>query len=245
MQRLQSLVFLLVLAILLGCISQSPPETKPTMTSSKWIVKEGLSYGRNATAIIIEAPNCTSCDYYRYVLSDMEGSALGTDIVDVRSLPYGSSEANLLMEYYKIEKLPTLILKKNDEWDYRTLGMWADKMGTLEGDNALVLREVYPPYYDVKTGEVKGLVSMVLLVNGSDTEAAAAADAVALQYKFVYRKKELNASDAEAQRTMASYNITKLPAVLISPDAADYPGFTQAWLDANKTVEKDGTFVLR
>ena len=246
MKQAGLLVFLLVLSFIVGCITPPVQVVNTSVVSSdRWLAKEGIAYTKNATAIVIEAPNCSNCDYANYVLQQIQTDALGTDIIQIRKVDYGSSEGNLLISYYQIDKLPTLILKKNGEWDQRTLQTWSENTGTFEGDGALVLRQVYPPYYDVKTGEIKGIVKFMLIINGSDAEANATADALSNQFKFIYVKNELNASSPEAQRIMMEYNLSKVPAVLLSPDAAVYPGFKDAWLKANNTVEKDGTFVLR
>ncbi|MFH1221816.1 MAG: hypothetical protein V1492_01890 [Candidatus Micrarchaeota archaeon] len=257
MNRAGLFAFLLVLSFIAGCVMQQIQTPANSNVSSRWILNapEVKNSGKwiaqapqardNVTALVITAPNCEKCVGADLVLANYEQEIAGSEKLDKRRIDPGSDQGKELIQRYRIEKLPTLLLMRNDAWDYITFSNWLNGSGTMEADNTLVLRKVQLPYYDVKTGQVQGMVHIMLLVNGSNSAASATADAMAASYNLVYTKLELNASSIEAQQAMTTYNIAKLPAILISPEAAVYPGFTQAWLAANNTIEKDGTFVLR
>jgi len=152
-EKMKRLILLLVLIFVFGCIEQ---KTGADEGKGKWVATEtGMFLTPNATAIVIEAPDCFACDYADYILLVSEREDLGTRITNITRLSHNSTQAKLLISRYKIGKVPVLILKKDTEWDHRMLSWWNSAIGTYETERTLVMREVYPPYYDLETGEFR------------------------------------------------------------------------------------------
>jgi len=243
---MKRLGLIMILLLVFGCVAE---ETE-VQEEDKWTVSEGdiPALTRNATAVLIEAPNCPNCDYADYILYSVQTEELGTDIIDVTRLSHNSTEAKLLIDRYGIEKLPALILNKDTEWDHRILSLWSAQMGTFENDNALILRDVFPPYYDLETEEFKGFVEIKLVVNKSCTECYdvnAFANDMISTFKFVAEKQEIDAESETGQELIAKYNITQIPTYIINEDALEYPDFEDFWVSKGNTKEGDGWMVFR
>jgi len=243
---MKRLALVMVLFLVFGCVAE---ETE-TVEENQWAVSEEDVdvLTKNATAVLIEAPDCPSCDYADYILYIVQTEELGTDIIDVTRLDYNSTEAKLLIERYEIKHVPALILHKETEWDHRTLSWWSAQIGTFENDNSLIMRDVFPPYYDLETGEFKGFVEIKLLVNKSCTECYdvnAFANDMISTFKFVAEKQEIDAESEAGQELIAEYNITQIPTYIVNEEALEYPDFEDFWMSNSNTIEGDGWMVFR
>lgn len=236
-------VLFLALIFNYGCLNQEK-QTK----ENRWIAQSGMVIESNASAIVISAPNCTACDFADYVLMIVDREAPGIAPTEIERLDHASPKARALISRYKIEKLPVVILQKETEWDPRMLSLWSAQFGTLEDDNSLILRDIYPPYYDLKSGQLKGFVTIKLIVNKSCTECydvdSFTNDMISV-FKFIATKKEIDIESDEGKQFVAQYHIDKIPTFALSSDAAEYPGFNDFWLSKNNTIESDGWFVFR
>ena len=235
----------MAMLLVFGCVDQL--ETIEEKKDRR-VDREDMIVSPNATAILIEAPDCFSCDYADYILFVVQTESLGTDIVDVTRLSHNSTEAGLLMDRYEIEELPVLILKKNTDWDHRTLSWWEAQIGSFEDDTSLVIRDVYPPYYDLETEEFIGFVEFKLLVDNSCTECYNVnqlADDMITTFKLIAEKEEIDIQSEEGKELIERYNITKIPTFIVNNDIVEYPGFKEFWLSTGNTIGEDGWIVFR
>lgn len=243
---MKRLILLLVLIFVFGCIEQ---KTGADEGKGKWVATEtGMFLTPNATAIVIEAPDCFACDYADYILLVSEREDLGTRITNITRLSHNSTQAKLLISRYKIGKVPVLILKKDTEWDHRMLSWWNSAIGTYETERTLVMREVYPPYYDLETGEFRGFVEIRVLVNKSCTvcyDANAAADEIISAFKLIATKEEIDVGSEEGRELIERYGITDDSGYIMNSDALEYPGFEEFWVSEGNTIEEDGWLVSR
>ena len=243
---MKKLIILTMLLLFFGCVEET--ETVDADRDGWMADNEDIIVSQNASAILITAPDCFSCDYGDYILFTVQTQELGTTIVDVTRLEHNSTQAKLLISHYEIEKLPTLILKKNTDWDHRTLSWWESQIGTFEGDSSLVMRDVYPPYYDLETGEFRGFVEFKLLVDNSCTECYDAnqlADNLITSLRLIAEKEEVDIQSEEGMELIERYNITKVPTFIVNDEIREYPGFDEFWLSTGNPMGEDGWIVFR
>ena len=103
-----------------------------------------------------------------------------------------------------------------------------------------------PPYYDVETDNVKGLVT-VISITAPDCEECLELTAMvtALENALTIGSVvEVAYGSAEAQSYIDKYALEAVPSIILSSDAAVYNGFADAW-ETYGSVEEDGSFVLR
>ena len=93
----------------------------------------------------------------------------------------------------------------------------------------------------------------VILIRVSDCEMCHG-DTIALErlknlstqyYLNVAQEVVLDSKSGEAQKYITKYNMTKLPAIIISKEASISKDFINAWTKAGNTFESDGFFILR
>jgi hypothetical protein len=201
---------------------------------------------------MIEAPGCDLCNSEGFLLEQtkivlLQSSALQAGVS--RSIPYSSAEASALISKYNITELPAVIIEGPVRTDSEFVSAWQAQIGTLEGANALVTRFRFPPYYDIRNHTVVGLVEGIGIKASGCLECGDPALFMASleggSMAMVFSNQTLyEENDTEAQALLTRYNITKLPALLLSADGASaYPAFSQ--IKTLGTVEPDGWFVLR
>lgn len=108
---------------------------------------------------------------------------------------------------------------------------------------------VFPPFLNLTTGKLKGLVNVVYLTDGSCAECYNVS-----QHKEVLtnpegfditldKEESYDISDAKGKELIAKYNVTKVPMVILSDEVSVYP--SSLALKQFFSVEKDGSFVFR
>ncbi|MCX6768041.1 MAG: thioredoxin family protein [Candidatus Micrarchaeota archaeon] len=206
-------------------------------------LKTGEAKGR-ITVTYVKDSSCADCGDYSQAIQQLK--TLGMSITNVTVLEYGSAEAKALIAKYGITNVPTLILSK-DAAEYGDFETAWEQIGSVESDGTHVIRTPNPPYLDLKTGSIKGRVTLVTLADSSCTGCY---DPV--MHKTIFEQMglvitnestvELNSSEGRA--LVQKYNITAAPTTLVSPDAAEYVVLAQVWPQVG-TVEPDGWLVFR
>jgi hypothetical protein len=161
-------------------------------------------------------------------------------VADSRDLP-NSKRLPAIAFNATIEQYPQLI----ENWD--TLGYTITfGSGPYQGD-WYVLPTLNPPYLDTANGTVHGRVTATYLTKRSCTECYDPHDLRSFLNESRITpstERTLDADTPAGQELIAAYNITRVPTLLLSADAAQYPGFLPGWTVVG-TVERDGTLVLR
>lgn len=206
------------------------------------------SYAGFVRSIAISASGCPECMNASLFANSLENSsAVRMVFSNSTVLDENSTEARELIAKYNITELPTLLLSL-DAAAYPVYQQ-IKPLGE-ERDGWFILRDVHPPYVDLKGNHsVRGLVSLIQVVNSSCADCFSAdtlSDYIAnnagidLVNKTTY---ELNST--EGQALVKKYNLTFVPTVLFSPELSVYPRFYSIWASQNNTVESDGWFVFR
>ncbi len=194
--------------------------------------------------------NCSLCFNISMASEGIASNAarLGVRFGNTGRVDVNSTEGRRLIAAYNITKIPTLLVSGETSQAVKLLAAW-NGSGTLEPDGTLVLREVYPPYIDLTNGSLEGNVTVIGILYEPCTscyDVGFFPSALEVRYG-VHVAKVMNYSfnTTEWNATVAKYNITKVPAVIISPELALYPGVEQIWVQELGTKEPDGWFVFR
>lgn len=206
--------------------------------------------GTNETAAVdittINPPDCPGCRSLDEVMPQLR-NVLGTFNLTIgRTTNLSASEGAALISKYGITKLPAMVLTGNFSEDFAS--RWVGSgLGTRENDGALVLRDIYPPYYE--NGRAVGIVEGIAIDAQGCPDCTNASeyfrsleDSSGDDMRFS-STTALQENDTAAQALIAKYNITKLPVLLLSDDARAYPPFNQTILPFGDI--SGGWFVLR
>lgn len=159
-------------------------------------------------------------------------------------LEYTSAKAQQLISKYSIKKIPTLIV--SGEIDKLTI--WSQLPGEIV-DGVFVLNDSIPPYRNLETDNIEGLVTLITLTDSSCAGCYNTANhKIALSAYSVYLDKELtyDINSTDGKNYLKKYNITIVPTILISPEISAYTGLKTDWKKLNLgTIESDGWYVFR
>lgn len=200
--------------------------------------------------VVINDSRCTYCNSTDLLLSTLvtDSAQLGVNITKVTVFDASSSEGAALISKYSLDVVPTMIITGDTNASASLTSGWAN-LGSIEPDGAMVYRNVYPPYYNLSSNRVDGVVNVTELRASSCVDCfniSAMVDMlsgaqIGMRVGSI-TSYEYNSSEGKA--LLAKYNITKVPSMLLSPDAGAYPSLAKAWSNVG-TIEPDGAYVYR
>ncbi|MBI4016468.1 MAG: hypothetical protein HY363_02125 [Candidatus Aenigmarchaeota archaeon] len=197
------------------------------------------------TATIITDKTCKQCADLNAIIAQLK--QMGVLISSTKTLDKNTSEAKKLIEKYNIEKIPTMLFSK-DALLYDVFQRVWSTIGTTEKDETLVMRQVNPPYKDLATNSVKGLVALTYVADKSCTDCfnvSILKEVMTSNFGVQFVKENFaDTSSSAGKRLIEKYNITNVPTILLSAEVKDYPSIEEVWQQAG-TIEKDGTYVFR
>ena len=183
--------------------------------------------------------DCTDCFDMQSVYAELlKGTTYKVE--NSQELAITDAHAQRLATENNITRLPAIVI----EGDTSALAL----EGTRKSGSVLLI-DSPAPYYDVQSSTVKGKVAITYVLAdagtctdcGNITVLGAQLESAGV---FVASETKYTASSEDGKRMIAAYSLTKLPAVVLSPDAAEYELITQTWEQAGD-IAPDGLFVLR
>jgi len=189
--------------------------------------------------MVITTESCEDCYDINSVVGVVEST--GVNILETKKLDFKSAEATALLTKYNVEVVPTVIVTGE-----------LDKTKSLKNkftavDDAFVFTNIEPPYIDVSSGNVRGMISLIQL---EKTECEGCQDMSVIVNGFseaglqFSEQKTVSADSEEGKSIITKYNVEKLPAIIMDKEAEVYPNIVQSWTQLG-TIEMDGAFVIR
>lgn len=191
---------------------------------------------------MIVDPDCTDCSD----ISPLEDFLKQFGDVDADTIKPDSFEGKRLIKKYGIERLPSAIVTGELDKAAELKSQW-EQFGTVT-DDALVLSNTPPPFLNLTSGEVQGLVEITFLADESCTGCydPQLHKQALVSFGLTKFSKEtiVDISSAEGKALLKKYNIKAAPTVILSSGASEYPGLSQIWKNVG-TIESDGSYVFR
>lgn len=189
---------------------------------------------------VITAKECARCFDLATAADELKKSPI-LIIRQMNKILASSDEAKALIKKYGITKIPTMIMT-GDEVDKLPV------QGFKKIDNSLIMEDVPPPYIDLEEKQVKGLTKLTYLVDKTCTQCYNVKQhKEVLEYAFgiyIATEETKDISNTEGKALIDKYKITKIPTILLSTEANDYPMVQTIW-DKIGTKETDGVLVFR
>ncbi len=191
-------------------------------------------------------PSCVQCVKLDPIIQTLE--KLGVKTSSTNQLAWYSSGGQKLISQYNITQIPAMILSSDIGYYGNVKSFWP-QIGTIEPDGTYVTRKLNPPYRDVQKDKIVGIVNVIYLEDSScrDCYKAQEVHKQVLAQGFgvgIGSAQVIDAQSSSGQALIEKYKITRVPTVLISSQAADYPALTSQWPQVG-TIEKDGRYVFR
>lgn len=205
--------------------------------------------GKKAPGLVkftmITDPQCKDC-FDPTLLEDALKTS-GVAISESQTYSYSEPNGVELLTKYKITQVPAVILS-TEFGDYGQFASSWSQLGSVESDGAYVLRKIQPPYLDISTKKVVGRVGLVELVDANCANCYDVSLHRSVTPKFgIANFTSIDRYDIHSIKgaeLAAKYNVTKIPTILLSPEASAYESLGQVWPQVG-SVEKDGWYVFR
>ncbi|MBI4427290.1 MAG: hypothetical protein HY569_02310 [Candidatus Magasanikbacteria bacterium] len=195
-------------------------------------------------ATLVDALDCTDCFKLDGFLAAVKKE--NVKFVEQKNVDWKSDEGKALVEKYKIEKIPTVILSGEINKNVKLKNAWPGIGETIDGN--FVLRQTGAPYVEVATGKTKGEVEVFFLTDDSCGEC----------YDVMGHKqilgggfgipteniKVLSIASGEGMMMKNKYNIKMMPTFVLKGEVDVYGGLVNIWSKVG-TIEKDGAYVFR
>ena len=147
-----------------------------------------------------------------------------------------SEQGRTLIKENNITFLPSILISKNIEEYWWVFGQIKEAFS--EEKDYYLFKTPLPPYLDIKTGEIKGKVSIIYLENKScedcfnSTILKGAFQGLGI---FIASEKHIDIGTSEGSALLIQYNITAIPTAILSKEIEDYPSI-------KSVLEQVGTF---
>ncbi len=214
----------------------NPPYTNAT---------NGKIFGR-VTLYRIYDPTCGKCNDMSFLINQFK--LLDIDITEQKNITSSSNEGKNLISKYKLSFVPVIILSK-DAGAYDIIKKAWSQIGKVESDGSYVLSLVYPPFINLTTNELKGVVNVIYLTDKECTECYN----VNLHRSILIspssfgmkldKEETIDISDTKGTELLLKYNITQVPTIILSGGVNDYP--SSIGLKQFFSMEKDGSYIFR
>jgi len=182
------------------------------------------------TMTLLPKGECTGCN-----LKELTLVVRAFNVTSAKEIKADTKEGQTLLQKYKIEKLPALII----------LGeLNKTGLNVTQVEDALIYTLKNPPYYDVQTQRFSGLVKVNLVEADNCAQCFSLDPFIASLQEEIFITNITKLKESEAKNFLNIYNLTKLPALIISQDAEVYKSFTEAWKQFGERA-KDGSYLLK
>ena len=195
---------------------------------------------------LLQDPQCTQCKDINSLITQIK--VAGIRISEQKNITPGSDEGKDVIKKYNIRFVPTIILSK-DAAAYDIMQSAWPQIGSKEIDGSYVLRLANPPFINLTTGKLRGVVDITYLTDKSCADCYDAnlhKEILTNPQSFAVKlgkEETFDVSDAKGKELIAAYNITQVPAVILSDEISVYP--SSQFLKQFYSIEKNGYYVFR
>ena len=208
-----------------------------------YLINKNKVVGMVSVINIVDS-SCNKCFSLLPLVDNLKDA--GVKVASENTFEYNSTEGLDLISTNEIKAIPAMII--SDEIDYyEEIKKALEGIGADKRNNAYAIHASTPPYRNLTDGRIVGLVDLINIVDPScevcydinQNKLIVERLGVVIDNEFSY-----NVSSKDAENLIAEYNITKVPIILLSPDASIYDRFLQAWNDVG-SIEDNGWLVMR
>lgn len=189
---------------------------------------------------------CEKCSDLTPLINQIK--AAGVKIYEEKSIAIDSDEGKEISKKYNIGFAPAIVLSK-DASVYEIVQKAWPQIGSKESDGYYVLRLPSPPFVNLTTGELRGIVDITYLTDKSCVECYNVSVHRAIlinpqSFAVKLDKEETHdISDAKGEELIKKYNITQVPTIILSDEISAYPSYQV--LRQFFSIEKDGSSIFR
>ncbi len=185
--------------------------------------------------------DCISLDAIPSTLSDAKVYISNGDIIE-----YSSARGKELINKYGIKQVPAILISKDIDY-YPDIKEILLQSGVEEKQGFYVFHSTIPPYRNLISNKIVGLVDLIMLEDSTCLECYD----VELNKRIlasmglnIKNENTYDVSSSQGKALISKYDIRSVPTIILSPEADIYEIFVNAWQQVG-TKENDGWFIMR
>lgn len=200
--------------------------------------------GAPVSATTIVDKQCDKCFNISLIVDGFK--RIGVNFTETKSLAFGTPEAEAAIKKYGIRRLPAIILSKGI-LNYSAVQQIWQQLNATEKEGAYALHATRPPYRDLESGKIVGLVSLIYLNQSSCSKCydpRLHKQVLAQSFGITpSNESTIDTASNEGQALVAKYNIVAVPTILVSPDVSAYDALKSIWGTVG-FIASDGWYVF-
>ena len=236
------IILIIVLFIIFGGQIKDKISGKNTDTNTN-ANQEAAKDAPKLIITIVTSKNCEGkCFDINLFLNALRQN--GIKEVGTETLNIEDSQGQTMVEKYKIEKVPTVLISGELDKNPQLVQAWT-ALGEII-DNVFVFRKLVPPYLEVDSGNLRGEFSLVYLTDLSCTKCYDVnlhKTALGNLGLTTLNSQTVDISSNEGKDLLKKYSISEVPTVLLNGDLSEYIGLQQIWSQVGKITD-DGTYIF-
>lgn len=182
-------------------------------------------------SFVVIAPDKQQCEkcFDAGTVVDLIKSSHNIKISKSKTIAPSDSSYDVLVERYDIKNLPALVIT-GDISDERILGAWSSLKGEEKG-GAIVIQGLLPSY-SLEEEKTKGLIDVVVITDETCEKCFDGNQYMTILKRLGMTESKLtihDVSSVEGAALVSEYEKKKVPALILSSDANDYPNFAASW----------------
>jgi len=196
----------------------------------------------NLEITIISTPNCENCFNINGAVDNFKKQNVLVD--SEKQLPFDSPEAQIFIQKFAIQKVPTYIAI--GEIEKKNIENFVKNNGEIR-ENTFIFTKIVPVYIDPASKKEFGHVQLTYITDPSCAQCLDFKPTINAYkkagVKFI-EEKSYPWNSSEGQKLIRQYKIIKIPTIVMSSGIAFYDQIKQVWQNIG-TVENDGVYVAR
>lgn len=173
-------------------------------------------------------------------------SESGVFIDNWKKHEYNSVEGREIISKFGVTQVPALLISEDIDY-YEEVKKSLSQLDLIKKQGFYVMHSVIPPYRELDSNKVVGLVDLIMLKDNSCGECYDVTTNKRILQQLGVAINSENTYDINSpngKNLISKYDIKKAPMIMLSPEANAYDLFVQAWKPVG-SVEKDGWFIMR
>ena len=226
--------------IVLGGQSVKQNDQQNSQQNTTYVVNE--PHVKNISVTRVVDSSCSRCFSLNPVVNSLRSS--GVNITSDVTADYSSDEGKRLVQEYGITTLPAIVMSKDID-NYTFFSNSLPALNATYKDGNYMLQKLRPPYEDISTGKVLGLVDVIYL---NDSSCSLCYD-VMLHRRIlqgygvaIVNETLVDANSTQGRAIISKFGVHYVPTFLMSPDAAYYSVLSGDWSVVGKIV--DGWYIF-
>lgn len=190
--------------------------------------------------ILVEDKSCPQCFDPNIYINSFK-TQLGMAIDSQENVDISTKEGKMVVNKNGITSVPSVVITGDIE-SFPIL----NQIGKIN-EEIFVLTKVNPPYKEIESGKVRGIVDATIISERSCTECfdANSFEQIFGNFGIKFREKtDQDIESADGKKTIEKYRIEQIPTIIMTGDVGAYENLTKLWSNIG-TVENGSEYVLR